>query len=93
MTGPDDHVLIEPGGFVRHVPNSFTEAEMELSKTKSVCTASTEALGRRLEELLKDLCVTFENTVKSLGVGLGAGVRRNTKVIAASIQSLAARIH
>ena len=93
MIGPDDYVLIELVGFVRHVAHSFTEAEMELSKTKSVCRASTESLGRKLEELLKDLCVTFEKAVKSLGVGLGAGVRRNTKVMAARIQSLAARVH
>ena len=47
--------------------DSFTEAEMELSKTKSVCTASTEALVRKLEELLKDLCVTFETQLNPLG--------------------------
>ena len=57
MTGPGDYILRELGGFAKHVADSFTEAEMELSKTKSVCTASTEALGKRLEELLKDLCV------------------------------------
>lgn len=56
MTGPDDHVLIELAGFVKHVADSFTEAEMERSKTESVCTASTEDLGRTQEELLKDLC-------------------------------------
>ena len=31
--------------------------------------------------------------MKSLGVGLGAGVRRNTKVVAARIQNLATRAH
>ena len=49
MTGPDDYVLRELVGFVKHVARSFVEAEMELSKTKSVCTASTESLGRKLE--------------------------------------------
>ena len=39
------------------------------------------------------MCVTLEKTVKSLGVGLGAGVRRNTKVMATRIQNLAARVH
>ena len=66
---------------------------MELSKTKSVCTASTESLGRMLEASLKDLAVNFEKTVKSLGVGLGAGVRRNTNAMATRIRNLAARIH
>ena len=93
MTGPDDHVLSELAGFVKNVAGSFVEAEMELSKTKSVCTASTESLGRKLEASLEDLSVTFEKTVKSLGVGLGAGVRRNTKVMAAIIRNLCARVH
>lgn len=93
MTGPGDYVLKELGGFVKHVANSFIGTETGRSKTKIVCTASTDTLGKRLEELLKDLCLTFGKTVKSLGVGLGAGVRRNTKVMAARIQSLAARIH
>ena len=46
MTGPDYHVLIQLVGFVRHVARSFVEAEMELSKTKSVYTASTEPIGK-----------------------------------------------
>ena len=92
-TGPDKAVVQELGGFVRNVAESFDEAEMELSKTKSVCTASTESLGKELEANLKDLAVNFEKTVKSLGVGLGAGVRRNTKVMATRIRNLAARVH
>ena len=59
MTGSDDYILKELGGFISHVGKSFAEAEMELSKTKSVCTAFTEALGKRVEELWKDLCVTL----------------------------------
>ena len=47
MIGPDDHVLRELVGFVRHVARSFVEAEMELSTTKSVCTAATEPLGNK----------------------------------------------
>ena len=46
MTGPDDYILRELGGSAKHVADSFTDAEMELSKTKSVCTVSTEALGK-----------------------------------------------
>ena len=46
-----------------------------------------------MEALLKDLSVTFEKTAKSLGVGLGAGARSNTKVLATRILNLAARVH
>ena len=78
---------------MRHVANSFTEAEMELSKTKSNYTASTDTLGRKLEGLWKDLCISFQKIVNPLGVGLGAGRHMNTKVMAARIRSIAARIH
>ena len=40
-----------------------------------------------------DLCISYQRTVKSLGVGLGAGRYRNTKVMTAIIISLVARIH
>lgn len=51
MTGPDEHILRELAGFIRHVANSFTEAELELPKTNSNCTASTDSLGKKLEQL------------------------------------------
>ena len=70
MTGPDEHILRELCGFIRHVANSFTEAEMELSKTKSNCTASTDSLGKKLEQLWRDLCIYFQKTVNRLGLGL-----------------------
>ena len=37
--------------------------------------------------------MNYESTVKSLGIGLGAGRYRNTKAMAARIISLVARIH
>ena len=66
---------------------------MELSKTKSNCYASTDTLGKMLEELCGDLCITYQSTVKSLGVGLGVEQHRNNKVMAARIISLAEGIH
>lgn len=93
MAGRDEHILRELGGSIRNGVNSFIEAEMELSKTKSNCSASTDTLGKMLEELWGDLCISYQRTVKSLGVGPGAGRDRNTKVMSARIKSLAARIH
>ena len=86
---PDEHTLRELGGFIRNAANSL-ESGMELSKTKSNCSASTDTLGKMLEELWKDLCITYQKTVKSLGVGHGAGRYRNTKVMLARMKSLAA---
>ena len=71
----------------------YQEAELKEMKMLVSVMNDNASDAEKMEELLKDLCVTFEKTVKSLGVGLGAGVRRNTKVMAARIQSLAARIH
>ena len=77
MGGPDEHIHREFGGFRRNVADSFIEYGMELSKTKSNCSASTDTLGKMLEELWKDLCITYQKAVKSLGVGLGLGRHRN----------------
>ena len=42
--------------------------------------ASTEALGKKLEEKLALLNITYKKKVKSLGAGLAGGRRRNTDV-------------
>ena len=49
MTGPEDHVEAELGGFIMHVACSFCDNELELSTTKCVCCASTPSLGKRLQ--------------------------------------------
>ena len=46
MTGPDDHVLKELAGFVRHVANSFTEAEVELSKPRACAQLPRKLLAK-----------------------------------------------
>ena len=70
----------------------FARAGMELSKAKSVCTASSRRLGNRLARRWKVLGIRFEARVKALGAGLGAGVRRNTRVLKKRIVDFAARI-
>lgn len=47
MIGPDDHIEIELGGFIMNVANSSVEDELELSKTKCVCSISSIAMGKR----------------------------------------------
>ena len=81
MTGPDDHIEIELGGFIMNVANSFTEEKLELSKTKCVCSASSITLGKLLEAKWKELNIEFDTGVKSLGGGLGSGWFRNTQVM------------
>ena len=67
-------------GFTMHVSRAIVDAEMELSDVKCGCNASTDALGKKLEEKLALLNITYKKKVKSLGAGLAGGRRRNTDV-------------
>ena len=60
MAGPDKHIDVELGGFIRNVADSFKEDEMELSKDKSVCSASSAALGKMLEAPWRGLSTTLQ---------------------------------
>ena len=53
---------------------------MEVSQTKSVVSASNGKLAEALMLRLNNYGVKYSLKVKSLGVGLAAGVRRNTMV-------------
>ena len=46
---------------------------MEVSRTKSVCTAARPEDGRELQSLLTEFGIKYDSLVKSLGTGLGAG--------------------
>ena len=53
---------------------------LELSATKCKCSASSAKLGRAIASRLADYNVVFHKRVTSLGIGLGAGIRRNVAV-------------
>lgn len=78
--------------FVKHVAKKVAESAMELSATKCVCNASTDELGHELEEKLKPLKVTYQRRVKSLGVGLTGGRRRNTNVMNGRLRKCTGRM-
>ena len=52
---------------------------MSISRTKSFCTASTAALGKRLVDRLSEFNLQLCDRVTSLGSALGAGKRSNAK--------------
>ncbi len=54
---------------------------LELSPTKCKCTASSARIGAHVSAALRQYGVQYCARVKSLGVGLGAGRRRNTSVL------------
>ena len=83
MAAPDVRIIEEVGKCIRIVAQGIKEAGMELSGTKSLCSASTKALADTLCKGWKeedDVHIQVQMNVKSLGAGLGAGRRRNTAV-------------
>ena len=90
-SGPDRAIVAELGGFIENVAEQIEEADMELSKKKSVCTANSSSLGKRLEATWKKFGICFQKYVKSLGVGLAAG-RRNVQVLKKRLANFKARI-
>ena len=50
MTVPDDHIVKELGDCISEISLALEDNRQELSKTKCACNASTDKLGRALEE-------------------------------------------
>ena len=81
MMGPLSEIVKNLGGFIQHVADFVYNTGQELSKTKCLCTATTTELGKALTRKWGQLNIKFARKVKALGVGLGAGVRRNMGVM------------
>jgi len=79
-------------GFLRLVCRMIEEMGMEVSRTKSVCTASDPKLGRGIAAELTEYGITYVDRAKSLGAGLGGGTRRNAIVQRKRLTALQARI-
>ena len=77
--GPDSWIKAELGGFITIIVEGFKANRFELSGAKSLVTASTDELGKMMEDLWREggIFIKYAKKVKALGVGLGAGVRRN----------------
>ena len=86
-----DDASIEAAGSASIVEEHLTEATsiftgelqkvgLEFSATKNVVSASTPALQSAIARRLSGLRMKASQRVKSLGMALGAGVRRNMKV-------------
>ena len=50
---------------------------MEVSRTKSVCTASSDTVGKEVAAELSMYGIKYASKVMSLGAALGAGVAAN----------------
>lgn len=91
--GPNGWITSELGGFITVVVQGFMENCFELSGTKSLVTASTDELGTMMEELWKGggIFIKYTRKVKALGVGLGAGVRRNVDAMKHRLKTMKKR--
>lgn len=73
ITAPIGLVVTQLGVFIETIAKLVEDTEQELSKTKSLLTATTNKIGdefcKRWEE--KGILITFRKRVKALGVGLG----------------------
>jgi hypothetical protein len=98
-----DDVSVEHSGTARtvisvlaaattHLCDRFRADELEVSSSKSICTAATEATGRRLAWSLRDYGIVFKRRVRSLGTGLGAGTRRAAQVLHQRMDAFRARL-
>ena len=81
VAGPEDWVESNLVGFIRSVCDGVQEAGMEISTSKSVCTASSPSLTHRIAGQLGEYSISPVVRTKSLGFGLAAGVRRNAMVV------------
>ena len=94
MTARAKQVVQQLGGFIETVAEFVSGTGQELSKTKSLVTATTTKIGEELCSRWKGKYIhtTFRKKVKALGLGLGAGIRRNVSVARGTLQGYSARV-
>ena len=94
VTAPEKHVVQQLRGSIETVADFIHRTGQELSKTKSLVTATTTKLGEELCRRWKrvGIAIEFRKKVKALGVGLGAGIRRNVAVARGRLQNYMARV-
>ena len=90
--GPDDWIVKELGGFINVIIKGFKDNLYRLSRTKSMFTASTDALGKKMRRTWAGTGISYVKKVKALGVGMAAGVRRNVDVLRARLRNMKHRL-
>ena len=78
--------------FTMMVCEAIEEDGMEISRTKSACTASCNKLGKNIVELLNKFGIKYRMRVISLGAALAAGTRRNASNLAGRMRQFRKRI-
>ena len=78
--------------FTRQVCSDIERDGMEVSRTKSICTASSDTVGKEVAAELSMYGIKYASKVMSLGAALGAGVRRNATNLKARLKKFRKRI-
>ena len=94
VSAPCKQAIAQMGGFIEYVAEFVNRTKQALSDTKSNITASSKWVADVLVERWskKGIVITFKPRVKALGVGLGAGVRRNATVMRTRLKNFTARL-
>ena len=90
--GDDEHIVRELGGFNDVVARRIHDDGMEVSQAKSVVSASSPSLGAAMVVNLMPHGIRHTLRVKSLRVGLAAGVRRNVTVLNKGLKAFKKRL-
>ena len=94
VCAPTKLAIDQMGGFIEYVAEFIVYTGQALSPTKSNVTASCRKVGEALVTRWKKvgIVIHFQLRVKALGVGMGAGVRRNTTVMRSRLANFACRM-
>lgn len=94
VCAPAKHAIKQMGGVIEHVADFIAGTKQALSTTKSNVTASSRWVGDALVERWKKkgILIHFQHRVKALGVGMGAGVRRNATIMRTRLTNFMARV-
>jgi len=71
--------------------SSLQSLDLAFSQTKNVVCASSNALAKEVVAAVTNIKIKCASRVASLGCGLGAGVRRNAKIMNKRLKSFVAR--
>ena len=91
-TGSERSVVADVSAAGEMLCSGLILLRLNLSAGKCKCCASTAALGQQLAGRLKEFGIVFASRVKSLGVGMAAGAKRNVQVQRSRFQAFKARL-
>ena len=91
-TGTQHSVVAVVAAAGKALCDGLVALRLKLSEGKCQCSANSASVGHRVAAALSEFGVRYSARVKSLGVGMASGARRNVKVQASRFRTFAARL-